>query len=129
MALLESDPRDLLLGPDGDLVVGTDLQWSRGLQAIAQSCRIALLMFAGEWFLDLEAGIPYFDEILGFRSTAARLEFLAALRAVDGVTEVTTLELSFDSATRALTITWAVSTAFGDTSPDTILHPLSEGVQ
>jgi hypothetical protein len=126
---LSTDKRDLLLDPiTNDLVIGTDLAWSTGLVAVAQSCRIALQMFAGEWFLDLDAGIPYFQEILGARAglaiRAAQLEFGSALRAVDGVVEILQLDISFDGPSRTLTIVWAVRCAFGDTTPDTILLPL-----
>lgn len=121
---LETDPRDLLLGPNNDLVITTDLQFSTGIAAIAQSCRIALQMFAGEWFLDLDAGIPYWDQILAQKSTvaktAAAIAFRSELSLVSGVIDVTTLDVEFDGPTRTLTITWQVQTAFGETPVDTI---------
>lgn len=125
MALpLENAPRDLLLDDDNDLVIGTDLSWSRGIPAVVQSGRIALQMYRGEWFLDLDAGIPYWNEILGQRAdiaaAVARDEFHRELLAVEGVLEVVRLDTSFDAATRALVVAWQVSTALGETPIDTL---------
>ncbi len=121
---LETEPRDLLLGSDNDLVVTTDLDFSRGVQAVAQSAGIALRMFAGEWFLDLDAGIPYWQSILGEKRdvglAAARLAFRSELEAVIGVLDVLKLELSFTGPTRTLAINWQVSTSYGDTPEDSI---------
>lgn len=120
---LETEPRDLLL-KNNDLVIDADLQWVRGIDAIAQECRIALSVYRGEWFLDLERGISYWDGILGGRRDAAiaiaRTEIQDTLLAIDGVVEVTKLTLDFDGETRALKITWRVRTAFGETPVDTL---------
>ena len=128
---LATEPRDLLLGPDNDLVISaTGLDWVRGIDAVAQSCRIAVQMFKGEWFADLDAGIGYWDDldgtpgILGAKpSTAilrARSDYRDVLSARTGVLEVLVLRVSFDGATRALSVVWQVRTAFGDTVLDTI---------
>ncbi len=123
MPLIDA-PRDLLLDADNDIVVTTDLQFTRGIPAVVQSCRIALQMFKGEWFLDLDAGIPYFEEILGAKpaigAEVARQEFLRELLLVEGVVEVTRLAIAFDPATRALTVRWQVRTEFGETPIDTL---------
>lgn len=123
MPLIDA-PRDLLLDLDNDLVVTTDLQFTRGIPAIVQSCRIALQMFKGEWFLDLDAGIPYFEDILGAKPTigaaVARQEFLRELQLVEGVVEVTRLNITFEPTTRTLTVRWQVQTAFGETPIDTL---------
>lgn len=122
--LLIDEPRDLLLGPDNDLVITDDLQFTAGLAAIAQDCRIAMLMFQGEWFLDLDAGIPYWQSILGQKTTvakkAAAIAIRSALLAVDGVQEVTKLEVSVD-VSRRMKVKWQVRCAFGETPADTIV--------
>ena len=122
---LIDDPLDLLLGVDNDLVVTTDLQFARGLAGVAQLCRIAVQMFAGEWLLDLDVGIPYWDEILGANRDAAilaaRAGFNRELLAVTGVLEVVVLEVTFDNAlNRTLTVNWQVRTAIGNTPLDTL---------
>lgn len=123
MAQLAVEPRDLKIGEDNDLVVENgDLVLARGLDAIAQECRIAVQMFAEEWFLDLDAGIPYVQSILGQRRAVAELvakkEFRAELLAVDGVLEILQLDVAFEATTRELQITWKVRTVLGDTPVD-----------
>jgi hypothetical protein len=121
---LETDPIDLLLDDDNDLVITTDLQFSRGIPAVSQAGRIALQMFQEEWFLDLDVGIPYWAKILGQKPktaiTAARLAFQAALEDIDSVLGILQLDIEYLQETRDLEITWRVRCEFGDTDADTI---------
>jgi len=117
---LALEPRDLLLGTDNDLVIRNgDLVFSRGIEAVRQGCRIALLMFQGEWFANLLAGIPYYNGILGEKPTkaiaAARVAFRRELLSVPGVLEVLRLEVTFEGNTRTMSMNWQVRTALGDT--------------
>jgi hypothetical protein len=101
----------------GDLVIEDgDFVWVSGLDAIEQDIRTALLMFQGEWFLDLTAGIPYHQSILGQKTPlpVVREIFRQQLLAIPGVLEVLTIEASFNSQTRRLTVTWKVSTDLGE---------------
>ena len=114
-----------MIDESNDLVVTNgDLSFVRGLSSIAQECRIAVQMFAEEWFLDLDKGIPYLQSILGQRSSVAVLivkkEFRKTLLVVDGVLSIAVLDAAFDSATRVLTVTWQVRTELGDTPVDTL---------
>lgn len=122
---LITDPVDLLLDDTNDLVIEDgDLVFTRGIDAIVQQCRVRLQMFQGEWFLNLDVGIPYWQSILGQKPNvaiqAARIFFRRELQSVDGVDKVTKLDISYAGATRALNITWQVSTVFGDTPVDVI---------
>lgn len=122
---LITDPVDLLLDANNDLVIKDgDLQFSRGVDAIVQQCRIALQMFQGEWFLNLDAGIPYWQSILGYKPQvaiqAAQIYFRRELELVDGVDSVLKLDVNYSGINRILTVTWQVSTVFGDTPEDVI---------
>lgn len=112
--------RDLLLDATNDLVVDTDLHFTSGLIGVVQACRIRLSMFQGEWFLNLIAGIPYFQSILGQKPAigiaATKVQFRAALLAVEDVTGILSMDVTFDGPTRTLSAKWQVSTAFGDSS-------------
>lgn len=123
MALL-LDPRDLLLDADNDLVVTTDLQWSRGIGAVVQSCRIALQMFQGEWFLNLDVGIPYWEDIFGKKPStaiaAANAAFRDTLNSIESVLSVLRCDVEYNGTSRVLSVTWRVRTKFGDTPTDTI---------
>lgn len=122
---LTDEPRDLLLDNQNDLViVNGDFALARGIDAVVQSCRIAIQMVAGEWFLDQDAGIPYWTAILAFKPAvavrSAQIAINAELLRVVGVIQVTKLDVSFSGVSRALTITWQVKTGSGETPPDTI---------
>ena len=57
--------RDLLLDANGDLVIESgDLQLSTGVDAINQDIRLTITLFLGEWFRDVDLGLPWEQEIL-----------------------------------------------------------------
>lgn len=125
MPLLITDPIDLKLDDNNELVIENgDLVFTRGIDAIVQQCRIALQMFQGEWFLNLDVGIPYWEKILGEKPAtaieAARIFFRRELQLVEGVNRVTKLDISYTGTTRSLNVTWQVNTVFGDTPEDVI---------
>lgn len=121
---LTNEPRDLLLDDDNDLVVTTDLAFSRGVDAVTQSCRIALQMVQGEWFLDMEVGIPYWENILAQKPLiaieASRVAFRNELLSIEGVIDVTKMEITYERTTRTMTVDWQVLTGLGETPADTI---------
>ncbi len=121
---LTTDAIDLLLGSDNDLVADTDFHFVFGVDGVAQLCRIAVQMFAGEWFLDLDIGIPYWDAIFGSHDIevsklAALVGFRQELLAVPGVLEIIFLNVEFTEP-RTLTVSWQVRTAAGNTELDTL---------
>lgn len=123
--MLITDPIDLLLDDDNNLVIENgDLKFSRGIPAIVQQCRIGLQMFRDEWFLNLDVGIPYWQNILGFKPAtamaAAKIFFARELNAVEGVRSIRKLNVSYGGVSRQLTVDWQVDTIFGDTPVDEI---------
>jgi hypothetical protein len=123
--MLITDPRDLLLDKNNDLVIDTDLSWSRGIPGVMQECRIKMQMFKGEWFLNLDVGVPYWGQILGQKPAvaiaAAGGAFTEALLSVEDVIDVVKLDVKMVKATRNLAVTWRVRCAFGTTPEDTLL--------
>lgn len=122
MAALSTDPIDLLLDVDGELVIDSDAQFSTGLDAVVQGCRLRLQLFRGEWFLNLDEGVPYYQDILGqkYNEQNVRAAFRNALVSVPNVDSIIRLELDFNRGTRVLTVTWQVRTAFGDSEAETL---------
>ncbi len=126
MALLESDPQDLLLDADGDLVIDEQgVHFVSGLQAVAQAIRFRILLVRGEWFLNMDIGVPYFDDvgvdgILGdnYDEAAARAAIVAAILDAPGVTGILSLTLERDPATRTLYVSGVAQSLFGDTPID-----------
>jgi hypothetical protein len=116
---LANEPIDFKLDADGDLVV--PIQFVSGLEAVAQGIRVRLKLFRGEWFLNLDEGVPYFEDLLGrkFDRARAREIIRTELLKSPGVVEITSLTADFDGQTRALSVDWAVRTEFGDTSGQT----------
>lgn len=118
---LKSDPIDLTL-TDGDIdLTGGRLSFTSGIGAVAQGIRIRLQAFRGEWFRNLDSGVPYWQELLGqkFDEAKARRIFREAIRAAPGVGEILKLAVTFDAKTRTLSVTWQVRTEFGDSDTET----------
>lgn len=108
--------RDFLNDPSDDLVVtGGDLVLVGELPAIVQDIRAALQSFRGDWFLDLDDGLPYFDTILvkSPQLDLVRAAFRDCLAAVPGVVSVLDLQLDFNPAARTLAVTWVVQASTG----------------
>jgi hypothetical protein len=120
--VLSTDPIDLLLDADGDLDVSAGLQFSTGAAAVSQGIRIRIQMFRGEWFLDLDAGVPYHQDLLGakFNDTRARAAFRDAIVSAPGVAALLSLTVAFNRSTRVLDVAWKVRTEFDDTIEDTL---------
>lgn len=109
---------DLALDVNGDLVIGTDLTFTVGLAAVEQGIRLRLLMFLGEWFNDLERGVPWLQSILGkkFAETQIRQIFYDAIAGSPGVTAVRSLSVDFSALTRICSVRFVAQTTYGVTS-------------
>lgn len=132
MALLATDPICFARTVAGDLTF--PLRLAKGIEAVAIGIRSRLLLFAGEWFLDLDAGIPYLPSVDGsnavperaailgqrFDETKTRAAFRREILSVPGVISLPLLLVTFTGAARRLAVTWRAQTSFGDTSPDSL---------
>ena len=135
MALLVTDPIDWKLDPvTHDLVITTDIAWVMGVDAVAQGCKIVLAMIEGEWFADLDEGVPYLERdgvpaaraLLGqkFSPEKARASMRPELLSVPGVTAINYLNPGFDNKTREMTTRFEVDTEFGDTVADKLARKI-----
>ena len=132
MAILSTDPIDFPLDPvTGDLVITNGrLIATTGLTAVVQGVRRRIQMIAGEWYLDLDYGVRWFERsgvpaasaIFGQKFDQAKcdLELRRAILATPGVTSVIKMDISYSSTTRALSVAWQARCVFGDTPVDTI---------
>lgn len=123
--LLVDDPVDILLDPvTGDMLLDAQgsPQFSRGLPAVAQGIRIALGVFRGEWFLNLIAGTPWYQSILGKRFNQNQILgiFRAMILAVPGVDHLASLTAAFDGPTRTATISFEAVVVFGGSVKDSL---------
>lgn len=108
--------RDLLLDADGDFAIQSgDLVLVAGAAAIVQAVRIRLQFFKGEWYLDLAAGLPYYQSIFVKNPNVGVLQgiFRDEILNTPGVSSVESLTLNLDRQTRKLTVQYTASTDVG----------------
>lgn len=111
-----SKVRDIALDENGDWEIsGGDLQLIGDGPAIVQAVQIALEFFQGEWFLDVSAGIPWWQSVMIKNPNPNQLEgiFRSAILAVDGVQAINSLTLTYDSQQRTLTIDYEIQANVG----------------
>lgn len=88
-----------------------------GIFAVAQLIETNLLLFLGEWWNNLKAGLPLFQKILqpgvGRRPQVIALLIQQVILGVDGVTGINSVQLNYVSATREFTYSCNVTTIFG----------------
>ena len=109
--------RDLKLCKGGDLLIeGFDLRLTTDTEIVEQRIRQALLTFRGEWFLNVELGIPYYENILGEKNSlpAIKAIFVDSIKKVEGAKELTKFEIKFDDNNRALAINFNVLDDFNN---------------
>ena len=111
---------DLRLGEDSQEVVLTEL-----LDEARQRLKVSLNFFRGEWGLNLDAGLPWFQDIL-VRSPSLdliRAILTAAIVQVDGIASVESISLDFDRRNRHLTVDFDARTEDGATFSTTEYGP------
>jgi hypothetical protein len=98
------------------ILAGGDLSLVADLEAIRQAVQVMCQTFVDEYFLDLDAGIPYFQNVLvkSPNIAAIRQIFKTRIEAVPGVVATTKLDLTFDRVTRSLKIEFAANTDLGE---------------
>ena len=106
---------DLLLDDSGVVLRNGDWAFAVDREGIQQRISQVLKTIAGEWFLDLDYGLPYFEQILIKNPNLPSVQdlFRRALLSVKGVSSVERLTLSLDTPNRILRVDWVVSTDLG----------------
>lgn len=111
---------DLRLDLSGDLALtaGGDLDIVSGDEAVAQRLLFTLRHFQGEWFLDTEFGVPWFQKVLRKNPEGVVVEAVLkqAILATEGVLALERFEAAWDRGRRALTVQFQVRTAAGSLS-------------
>jgi len=107
------------LSPTGDFTFGSgQLNYLiNSPEAVAQVVQTSLLLFLGEWYLDLTAGVPYPEDIIGKHSQAlADATLIAYISQIQGVTNIEGFQTVLDPDTRAYrSISGTLNTIYGIT--------------
>jgi hypothetical protein len=106
------------------LDVNHDMTFGRGLanfardaEATAQNVRTRLLLLQGEWFLDVDAGVPYLQRIAVKPADFPFVESVIkqTILDTDGVASMESFEMEYDGTTRELIITTSLTDIYGNT--------------
>lgn len=109
--------RDLKLSDDHDPVIeGFDLKLTDDGEIVKQRIKQALLLFKGEWFLNVDLGIPYYEEILGEKNAIGSIKaiFVDSIKKVAGVRELSDFNIKFDDKSRTVAINFTVIDDFNN---------------
>jgi len=113
-----------MLSPTGDYTFGSGEAnfWINDAPGVAQSVRTRLLLFEGEWFLDLTEGTPYAQEVLGY-GTASLYDQAIKTRVLEtpGVASIANYNSQVNPLNRALTVTMTINTIYGQAEPITVV--------
>jgi hypothetical protein len=104
------------LDANGDMTFGAGAQnfLVDSPQAVLQCVLTAMKLWQGEWFLDTTAGIPWNTQVLGADTQPLYDNAIrTAIRAVQGVTGISSYSSSFNPSTRVLTVSVTITTQFG----------------
>lgn len=95
----------------GDLeVVDFDIPLVNDINQIAQNLAIRLRFFLGEWYLDITAGIPYYQYFFIKAPNQIQIEsFLKEeISTTRGITEITAFSSSFGTSERSYNVIFSV---------------------
>lgn len=98
-----------------DLALNGDVMFIDNVERVAQQIKIQLLTFLGEWFLDVTHGVPYLDYVLikNPNFTLIRELFREQILKVDGVSNLVSIDIDFNSATRQMSLSYEAETEYG----------------
>lgn len=125
--------RDILVDPTTNnlaLTATGDLALVRGIDSIAQDLRHRCRTFTGEWFLALDAGMPWLTDILGVKNlnlSTVRALLRTLINDTPGVKTILALDVSLNAASRELSISFRVDTDLGE-FVETVVTPVDEVV-
>ena len=93
--------QDIHLDDDGNLAMVHDAE------AVGQHVKQRTKAFKGEWFLNVNVGVPWLTDILGsgYNPALAESVIKSVVQKTDGVTGITSFKASFNPALRELSAT------------------------
>lgn len=85
-------------------------------EGVAQNVQTRLLLWLGEWYLNIEDGTPYLESILGkFSKTQADAAIQDRVLTTDNVVSIENYVSSLNADMRSLSVSFDLNTTFGPT--------------
>lgn len=115
------------LDKNGDYVFGSgNNNFLEGSEAVAQAVSTRLKLLQGEWWEDLEDGLPLWQEILGSQGSNQHLTYVDNLITqrifnTQGVTQIIDYQGTWDSAKRQYSFNAKINTSYSETTIEGIL--------
>lgn len=105
------------LSADGDYTFGNgNLDFYIDIpEAVAQAVKTSLLLWLGEWYLDVTAGVPYMQSVIGKHSQdLADSTLVAQISQVQGVVNIVDFQSIIDPNTRTYSVVkGTINTIYG----------------
>lgn len=107
---LDPTTHDLQLDATGNIQVTADTE-----ELLSVRIKTRFSTFRGEWFLDRNLGVPYFEEVMVKNPdvNAVRNLLLAQLVDIPGVDEVLSFDVNFNTASRLFQVNFKVRATDG----------------
>lgn len=103
---------------NGELHLDRDGNWLSvtALEALRQKIERKLKLFRAEWFLDVESGVPYFQQIFERPNTPGLTSSILAREILEEpeVTAIAVSDFTFNPQTRQSTYSAQVSSIYGE---------------
>lgn len=104
--------KDFLLGNDNGLkIIDYDFAFTTPEEYIRQKLKIVLSTFKGEWFLNTDVGMPFYQDMLGKNNDLSKIEsiFIRAIKSVPEVIKILYIDIDEDKQTRTISVKFAVT--------------------
>ena len=111
--------RNRKLSPSGDYQFGNSANdfWRDSPDAVAQLVKTSLLLWSGEWYLNLDDGTPFMQSILGKHSKAtADATLQDRILNIEGVTSISSFASVVNPETRGYSLSLTLETIYGPTT-------------
>lgn len=86
-------------------------------EAVAQAVKTRLLLWRGEWFLNVEEGTAYLQGVIGKHDDITRDSVLRSrILGTEGVTKIVSYDSTIDRENRKLNLSVTIDTIYGETT-------------
>jgi hypothetical protein len=123
---------NFLLNSNHDIIIGRGATriGAQSAQYVAQATKCNLLSLLGEWEQEPDVGIDWFNSLVnGTIASSQQLELTArdTITSTEGVDVLSFLQITFNSSTRRITITFEATTIYETTITEEVTYGWSLG--